>query len=402
MFGGLSINFINLKFLLKMKTNYLKRGIRLGIPMILIAMVVVLTTRCSNEFTSDTQEEVLAFGESPILQFNSYDELMAEAKRTLNFTLEQLKAEEEAKGYVSFGRMADEIYEQALTEDFGSFAELEIFVENNSDYLQIIVGEDGEKVLETRFYNNLFRYVMNKDRMYQIEKKVFKRFENGVANVAIQDMDELMKINTFNYESKNANIEFATIKNNLVQKTYSNKNAVIDCGPAAGTSVTNGNQRTELGLSTYYDNGKVIIHCTVTAKKKLPWPLGWVKVSRYMRAYVDVAVDYYTEFGGPITHYLNASLDNYDTKKWSAVEYIDTNFPAQSVEFKAYFAFGDTGSTDPAAELECNKDLVCPVGPGPVLYCPNPNPPSGGFPPGGGSGTGTGEAPIEEEGGNMQ
>ncbi len=385
-----------------MKTNYLKQGIRIGIPMILIAMLAVLTTRCSDELTSDSQEEVLTFGESPILQFNNSEDFTAKAQKTVGLTLEELRAEEAAEGYLSFGRIADEIYEQALAADFSSLAELEAFVEENNDYLQLIVDENGEKEFVTQFYNNPFRYVMNKDRMFQVEGKAFKQFENGIASVAIQDIDALMEINTFSYEAKNSNIEFTLDKKTSVQKkTYANKNA-MNCGDHAIQIITNGSHRTKVEIAVVNQElnpGSVNINGYWLVRPQRKRFGIWWNVKKYIRGYVNMAVDY--SFGvGWNTADIITSVDAYNAFKWEGYSGIAIGqAPAQS-HFDGYFAFGDTGSTSPAAEVQCNKSTVC-VGPGPVFpsLCPeaNPAPPAGGGTGGGNGGGNDGCLECEPE-----
>ncbi len=371
-----------------MKTNYLKRSIQLSIPIFAITLSVLLMTRCSNELISDTQEEeVTEFGESPILQFNSSDEFMAKAQKTISLTLEELRAEEEAEDYVSFGRIADEIYDEFLEKNFTSREQIEAFVEKHSDYLQLIVGEDGEEDLVSRFYNNPFRYLMNKDRMFQLQGKVFKQFENGVASVSTQDVDELMKINAFSYESKNSNIEFIVDKSTTIQKTtYANKSA-MNCGSIAGQTVTNGHHRTILEIKIQYQEfipGSINMsgYWLVRPRKKALTFGPWVNVKKYIRGYVNMVIDYNFDGLGWNTKYITNSVDAYHAYKWEGSSPIGIGENPQS-HFDGYFAFGDTGSTDPAAEVQCNKSTVC-VGPGPVFpsLCPEANP----APPGGGGG----------------
>jgi hypothetical protein len=114
-----------------------------------------------------------------LIKFDSYESFNVDMKQSISLNLEELTKFEEARGYKSFGRKADEIYQSVNFDNFTD-VEIEQFVAKNSGLLEII-DKESEMYLETKYANSHFRYVMNKNQMFQVSDNVFRVFKDGLA-----------------------------------------------------------------------------------------------------------------------------------------------------------------------------------------------------------------------------
>jgi len=151
----------------------------------LVSTVIILSiamTACKKEETTNPQDDVLKTpGNSSMRIFNGFTEFHAEVEKTLAFSMEQLVAYEKSIGFDSYGKLADQAMNSAVSSvenEMVSAFELPVFLNRNSNYLQTVT-EDGEAYCETRYYNSPYRYVMNEDCMFQVDDLCFKVFENG-------------------------------------------------------------------------------------------------------------------------------------------------------------------------------------------------------------------------------
>ena len=96
-----------------MKRNLLKTVI------ILLAVTFVISCNKENNFKVETND---------LVNFQNVEEFNQELKKVISLSLDELIAYEDSKGYKSFGRTCDEIYESIDFEKFNSFKELETYI----------------------------------------------------------------------------------------------------------------------------------------------------------------------------------------------------------------------------------------------------------------------------------
>ncbi|MDD4673405.1 MAG: hypothetical protein PHI03_10765 [Bacteroidales bacterium] len=168
-------------------------------------VLTVFNSGCSKDETIVSTDEM---PETEMLVFKDYEEYSSTLTKVLSFNEDELKAWEEAQGFISYGRKCEELF---FSQDFESFENLDAFknfVDNNSQYVELY-EELGEYTLDVKYYNCPARYLMNTDRMYQISDTIFKEFTNGVAYVGSSNEHLLKSINGDTFSStKKAEIGF--------------------------------------------------------------------------------------------------------------------------------------------------------------------------------------------------
>jgi len=196
--------------------------------------------------------------------FNSMEELFNEINRLDNMEEEVLETYENSIGFQSFGRMSESVYWQILREigeehgyncELGaeemSGADIEFTAEDAQVYLsqypqylelcsKIVEGEEEYEFLPKYSYNQ-FRYVMNNDRMFQVEETVYKVFKNAVIYTSIGNVNALYSITEDNIENVITDIEIQEEAGNegpIFAFTYSKGSQ--KCGGNKGPYITEG------------------------------------------------------------------------------------------------------------------------------------------------------------------
>jgi hypothetical protein len=131
-----------------------------------------------------------------MLVFNNFDELFRALNKTSSYTLEELDQYEAAKGFNSFGKLAEKamqvilnkIEQQSISQNDALQA-----VINNSEFLQIVT-KDGKNHCETKYYLSPFINVMNRNGMFQVDTLCYKVFENGHVYCHADYYDALLNL----------------------------------------------------------------------------------------------------------------------------------------------------------------------------------------------------------------
>ena len=141
---------------------------------------------------------------STIRTFANFDLLNAEVEKTTGFTYEQLVAYEQSIRFDSYGKMADQamkplsdIVEEAMAteeEESSTRGTLIQMIEDSPRYIQIIIDEEGEEHVQTKYCGSSFRYVMNINRMFKVDTLYFKVFEGGHVSCATAYYNQLLSM----------------------------------------------------------------------------------------------------------------------------------------------------------------------------------------------------------------
>ncbi len=312
----------------------------------------------------------LNIDENDLLKFENDNEFNNELLKVISMNTSELKGYEESKGYKSFGRTCDEVYADIDFEDFKSHEELVSYINSVSDYLQI-VEDEGELYVEPKFDNNIFRYLMNEDKMYAIGNRVYKGIENYTISSDIEHIEILKVIDETNYEQymQNSHLLFSPVKVQTITDNY-NKDLGHICGLYGGKfdddRADNGSNRTKIEheITVEYRFDDFIGYYTNVYGRALVRPykktLGiWYFCSRTISCDFKIAV----------------GIKNIENNTWSRefdyysrivsdskIEFIFLNrnygghLPVDFIHFDGYDSWGDTPSTG-KAELQCHTEL---------------------------------------------
>lgn len=320
--------------------------------LIYIVALISITLSCSKEESILIENKPSV--EIPILKFSSANEFDSIVSELVKLSEVELKAYEEAKGYMSFGRKAEEFYRSIRIEDFKTTDDIMSFVEANSQYLQLIKDEDGELTLETKFYKRSDRYLLNEDMMYQVGDTIVKVLEQGVALASVNDINVsyLKEINISTID-QGGNIKFVPNDNNdLMLKSYEN-----NCGVSHEWNSTNGNDRTKLIIEVTRPWETVKCHFLARPYKKTLRI--WFQCSRTMMADVQINFGYgYKNNDTGIIEIKNTDWNFYHgwegTSKleWTNEKYGNYNdyFAKSDQWFNSYDILVDSYSTSPIHE----------------------------------------------------
>ena len=156
---------------------------------------ILLSTSCQKDeqFAPDKLNNELS--EPKMLKFDNIDHYNASLKEVLAMSSGELRIWEESHNFKSLGRSAEEFYQNIDPESFKTIGELKDFVKSNSNFLMLIKDETGEYTLETTLYNIPERYFINRNKMYQIDDKVYKIVGTTVIATNIENIDELKLVN---------------------------------------------------------------------------------------------------------------------------------------------------------------------------------------------------------------
>lgn len=168
----------------------------------LLAMMF-LALGCKKEKTEEQIKTDISTSVVDMLRFSTSDELFV--------YLENAEANNKEEGFVSYGKMADDVYYSINPEEmFSSMDEVIDYVLEHRDLFQLILGSDGEYTIETRMYNHPFRNVANTDGIFQVGDTLFRIIENGYAYTSLEHEEELIRFIDKGYRKNTPEIKFYT------------------------------------------------------------------------------------------------------------------------------------------------------------------------------------------------
>jgi hypothetical protein len=161
-------------------------------------------------------------------------------------------------------------------------------VNRNNEYLQLIEEENGEYTLETKYYNILYKYFLNQDRIFQVGDKMYKAYSECLISVDESKVEEL----------KNSNFEMAQkLKGSKIKLSQNYLKSTSNCGSYDEVRADSNNERIKQQFSAnIYDwDDSWGINCVhiATAYKRV-WPI-WYRVGRQINADIDHVINVYEE-----------------------------------------------------------------------------------------------------------
>ncbi|MDR0830444.1 MAG: hypothetical protein LBN95_10105 [Prevotellaceae bacterium] len=167
---------------------------------IFAAAVAVGMSACQKAELADNnlpvkQKATFAPVSANIRVFNSDDDVLAEVNKIAEMSFVDLCAYENSFGFNSFGKNADFAYDilKEQDENFKSIADVRNALTIHSEYLQLL--EDNEEyTLETKLYDSPFKYIVNNEKMYQVQDTLVKVLENAVICAPIENYKILLSL----------------------------------------------------------------------------------------------------------------------------------------------------------------------------------------------------------------
>ena len=295
-----------------------------------------------------------------ILTFSSIEDVSEKLANVITMSSDELRDYEESKGYISYGRKCEEIFQSVDFDSFQTQDEIFEFVAENSDYLELVTDQNGDVYLETKLRNNEYRYIVNEDKMYVINDRVYKVFNEGEISTKIENREALSNIIVFDEQNSKVNSSFQFHPTNILSSSVniidgaSLKSTSALCGRSDVDRATNGRDRTkiEIDLKDKYQGSKYIVY-----HKGLIRPykrtLGiWYWCSRTITYQWK-----YTGYANILGYEFREGEDRSGSRSDSKEESYKELFFAQDGVFtnwyyEKYDCWGDTPSTD-KAQVKC-------------------------------------------------
>lgn len=130
-----------------------------------------------------------------IRHFSSFEQLFSELEIVNNMSQEERTKYEAQMGYISFGNEASKIYDQLTNKFSDDLTEKDIqeYLKQHSDFLEIR-SMNGEEYVDIKYAYSPFVFVMNQNRIVQIDTILIKVFENCHIACNESHFDQLQQL----------------------------------------------------------------------------------------------------------------------------------------------------------------------------------------------------------------
>jgi|GEM_PF-4036824 len=213
---------------------------------LIIILLGVITLGCQKEVDPVTDLDT-----NSIPAYSSFQDIMNQVQVVKTMSTQEISNLETTYGYKSFASRCDEIYDQLRNTVFSSQEEMIEAILKYPEYLELR-ETDSELEVVPVLGNSAFRYIMNENRMFRVENKVFKVFEDGVLATEISNINSLKSIKDLNCAKSHVNeaIEL-TFELETPKKVYDLKDWTYNIGAhpvERSVELNNNNRRVKLEL----------------------------------------------------------------------------------------------------------------------------------------------------------
>ncbi len=185
----------------------------------IVMAAFVLLVGCKKEKTENVAFTPQA-SVSGMLHFNSAEEFLETQQMVLAMSETERREWERQQGFKSYATKCYELLEELEAKGINSDQDIYDFVNENSEYFYIY-EENGEKYLQNRLENSVYKYYANEDQMLQMGNNVIKTFEKGIVSGTMDQLDIIMSIDSF----ENANNDELSYIPLVRDNVYSNENS---------------------------------------------------------------------------------------------------------------------------------------------------------------------------------
>jgi hypothetical protein len=271
-----------------------------------------------------------------MLYFNSLEDCNSELNKVLNMSMQDREKWQMENGFKSLGVESDKFYASIESEKFVSIEDIKKFVEKNSIYLQLNEDENGEYELDVRLCHSPFRFLANKDGLFQVNNKICKVFEKSIVSVDENKIEEL----------KEADFETALdIDGNSIEFTLndSKKSIQSNCQPAYFRSDVGG-ERIRLYIGTWVGLSSPFFACGHFEARPYNRVLGiWFYAQRDVSCDINIGLSYLNVskvWTNDIATYSSSQSDVYVIEKYIVVGYCtDPNYYADPYNLATLLSF---------------------------------------------------------------
>lgn len=200
-----------------------------------------------------------------MLKFDSFDDIF-------DYIISDGGTIHNVRDFVSYAEYMEKEYLELDPENyFHSKEEMIQYAIENSDKYQLILGEDGEYTFETKMFDHDYKYVANKDGIFQVKDKIYKIIEGGLVYTSEIHIQELIDyIDNGNRES-NAVFSFILFDDNEI----SEKSYCAVCATSHNWTKYNGDNKLYFEIKLYLTNNNTKITYKHYAKPYHHNFLGW-------------------------------------------------------------------------------------------------------------------------------
>lgn len=342
-----------------------------NIPITVIAVLVVMTVvvaivACNkeNNLSENMVTKSINVTNNAMLIFENFDEFNDVYEQTISMDEKDRKVWEECHEFKSFGRECDELYQSIDPEKFQSISDVKCFVEKNKDYLQLIEDYNGEYILETQLYGILYKYIINKDKLFGIDNMVYKVFDEGMIYTGVDNMGNLCAIENYNYFINN--IEHDTTYKFIDFQKIEDESIIENCGSDVSDRNDNGDERIYINITAAASTvGTSLCHVEASYIIRPYHRVAgvWYWCTRILNArydvivYVKLASNYWSFSNRYTVRITNQEAKVIQDNFVSGIFYMDGYVGSVTGGFSAFNCWGRSANTSNAS-LQCNLSLL--------------------------------------------
>jgi len=183
---------------------------------LLSVVFLLILSSCNKDLIDDQKTSDLN-----ILHFDSYSQMQEELSSVLKMSTEEKANWATNKGFNSFGVEADVFYDEMDADGFESKEELVSFI-NNSKYLELVTQDNGDLFIVTKNSDSRYRYFMNEDQIFTVEKKAVKVFGLKTLITSIDNINELKQVQYAEDVLDNPDFEITEVKKKTLKSAQGN------------------------------------------------------------------------------------------------------------------------------------------------------------------------------------
>lgn len=216
--------------------------------LLVVAIGAAIFWACEKENVDSTLIKQKNFNSNGLMYFSNFEEFSNTLDMLLTMDFNELCSYENLNAYTSFGRECEELYINSLEVDsLSTDEEIQNFVDEHSDRVQIFTDYDNEQLYVPILFDHPFRYVINNNRMFQIDSTIYKVFNSGIVSTSSNNYNDLLDLSESNLQYIDSNSIFQYIPNSTPYIMFE-KDLENILGMDIFIAKINGNERVRLRL----------------------------------------------------------------------------------------------------------------------------------------------------------
>jgi len=312
------------------------KKIRYIISIIFVVTIgAIIFWACEKENIDNSLIKQKNFNSNGLMYFSNYEEFSNTLDMLLAMDFDELCNYENSLGYTSFGRQCEELYINSLYVDsLSSEADIQDFVNEHSDCVQIFTDYDDEQLYVPILFDHPFRYVLNNNKMFQIDSTIYRVFNSGTVSTNCDNYDDLCNLteNDLQYIDSNSIFQYIPNSNPYIMFEKDLDNIL---GMDVFIAKINGKERVRLRLTVsplyYAPTAHPYYYYKGTGELRGFRLIGnnWCYAKRTLGCNLNYVIHYWTEYYNSSTQqFEGANFYNYSNSK---------NYTASAPRYKYSF-----------------------------------------------------------------